>query len=59
MDMLSDNTIYCFNAWTAVVQDAVVLNYIFVGNKVTSHILPSKANRITITIFYCFISTHI
>ena len=45
MDMLSDDTIYCFNAWTADGQDAVVLNYIYVGSKVRSHILPSKAKQ--------------
>ena len=45
MDMLSDDTIYWFYAWTAVGQDAVVLNYIFVGSQVRSHILPSKAKQ--------------
>ena len=44
MDMLSDDTICRFNAWTAVVQDAVVLNCIFVGSKVTSHIISSNRN---------------
>ena len=28
MDMLSDDTIYCFNAWTAAGHGVVLLNFI-------------------------------